>query len=419
MNDDPAPTSNLDAERYTLAAMMSSPQAVDEAAEIVQPSDFLRPLHQDIFLAIVCMASAREPVTPVTLRAWMERDRIKVDPLYLADIYGLPVPGPMGAAHARIVWDCSVRRRMAETFSRITQQSASLAYDPAELVAEAQRLLDGLAAGSVPDGNQALTTDQFLALDNNSTRPVIPGLLWHEDRVVVVGSEGDGKTTLAHQVAYALGAGVHPFVPSEQIPPGRALIVDLENPRALLQPRLSELRTVAARQPGWSDRNVMVWARPGGVDLTRPAQSFRLAEVVRQHKPDLIVAGPVYKMFEETGDRDGHLHAALCRFFDQMRERYGCAVWLETHVPMAQAGAKRVMRPIGSGIWSRWPEFGISLMRSGRKDGSLILDRFRGDRDETRQWPESIMRNPAFKPRWPWIARYPEGTFMTPMSEAS
>ncbi len=193
--------------------------------------------------------------------------------------------------------------------------------------------------------------------------------------------------------------------------------MDLENPQPILQPRLAGLRRVAERSDLWDAGNVTIFARPGGVDLMHAGHAFRLADVVRKTEPDLIVAGPVYKMFEE-GERDGPKHAAICRFFDKMRERYGCAVWLETHVPIAQTAGKRLMRPLGSGIWTRWPEFGITLERNGRKDKSLTLQRFRGDRAEGREWPDRLTRNLMPAPCWPWVASYPQGTFMDRLEEA-
>src|SRR5712664_2639524 len=100
MNDESLPVNNIDAEKFVLAAMMWSPQAIAECTEIVGPDDFLRPVHRDIFRSMVMMFAAEEPITPVTLLAWMQRDRIKIDPVYLADLYGIRVPAPMAPAHA-------------------------------------------------------------------------------------------------------------------------------------------------------------------------------------------------------------------------------------------------------------------------------------------------------------------------------
>jgi replicative DNA helicase len=402
---DKLPTSNIEAEQYTLGAMMLSPQAVAEVTEVVSPPDFIRPVHQQIFHALVAMFAADEPVTPVTLLAWMRRDGTKIDPLYLAELFGLPVVAPQATAHARIVWDHAVRRNIENLGVRMAQMAGYLPEDPAELLAKAQQMLNQMTRGMSPDGDQALSSADFLALTGRATEPVIPGLLDHQERVIVVGGEGTGKTTLAFQVGYALASGVHPFV-SEQIRPGKVLIVDLENPVEILKRRVRRLIRTAEAFPGWDDRNMAIWARPGGVDMTSPAQAFKLAEVIRREQPDLVVAGPLYKMLP-GGEVSEHMHATICRFWDVMRARYDCAVWLETHAPMASNGADRQMRPLGSGVYSRWPEFGISLVKRGR--GVLAVERFRGDREEGRSWPERLTRNAGGG--WPWAAVYAPGTF--------
>jgi len=78
---------------------------------------------------------------------------------------------------------------------------------------------------------------------------------------------------------------------------------------------------------------------------------------------------------------------------------------------MAQGGSQRDLRPLGSGVWQRWPEFGISLRADPENRGELKVGRFRGDRDE-RQWPMRLTRPAWGEPwRWPWKAVYPKGTF--------
>lgn len=405
MNTDAMPTSDIDAEKFTLAAMMQGPQAIAEVAEIVSPGDFYRPLHQVIYRAMIMMFAAGEPVSPVTLRAWLDREAAKYDPVYLVEIYGLPSSAAFGVAHARIVWEHSVRRHIGELGDRLSQMSGYLSESPADLLGRAHQMINQMSKHATPDEGHALNSAEFMAQTGRATEPVIPGLLDHQDRVIIVGGEGTGKTTLAFQVGFALAAGQHPFF-TESIKPGKVLIVDLENPVEILKRRVAKLRDTAERFEGWHDRNLTIWARPGGVDLTNPAQAFRLAEVIRREQPDLLICGPLYKTLPGTGEVSEYQHTAVCRFFDQARARYDCAVWLETHAPMQSSNGERALRPLGSGVYSRWPEFGISLTRNSH--GVLTLARFRGDREENRAWPAKLTRSPA---GWPWAAIYPPGTF--------
>lgn len=410
------PTSNVEAEKYVLSSMMWAGLAVEEVGEILAPADFFRPVHQDLYTAMVVMHACGDPIDPVTLRAYLDRNRIRHNPTYLADLYGIPGVVPESAPfHARLVWECSVRRHIRESGTRMAQDADELYIPPEELIARAQAQLASLMDRSVPDDNAAMPTSAFRADTSRRTTPVIPGLLDHQDRVVVVATEGGGKTTLAYQVAYALGAGVHPFT-FGQITPGKALIMDLELPHGILARKLGKLEEVASKSPGWDPANVAIWSRPAGIDITSVRDTFRLTDVIRREQPDLVLVGPVYKMIKKQQESE-HLHYLITEWADMIRERYGCAFWIEAHAPLAGAGAKRLLRPRDSGVWSMWPEFGLALARS-KTPGELVLDRFRGDREEGRTWPDKVNRHRGFGVQWPWEATYPAGTFMDPLDGA-
>jgi hypothetical protein len=57
----------------------------------------------------------------------------------------------------------------------------------------------------------------------------------------------------------------------------------------------------------------------------------------------------------------------------------------------------RELRPFGSAVWSRWPEFGISLQPDPTANEPYVYDvrHFRGARDQ-RQWPLKIKRGKVF-----------------------
>ena len=57
----------------------------------------------------------------------------------------------------------------------------------------------------------------------------------------------------------------------------------------------------------------------------------------------------------------------------------------------------RQMRPFGSAVWSRWPEFGIALTPDLAGGGPHIYDvrHFRGARDE-RPFPTKMRRGKLF-----------------------
>jgi replicative DNA helicase len=408
------PACNIPAEQAVLASMMWDSLAVYEAAEIVSPRDFTRPLHQEVFGALVAMTAGGEPVDPITLGAWLAKVDVVVPRTYLPDLWGMPVPKGTVAAHARIVWECSVRRHVELIGSRLVAMARGLDVPVEQLIGDAFSGLNVLADQASGGQDMGVSASLFVSDPSLRLPPCIPGLLDHQDRVVTVGTEGAGKTTLAYQVGFAAAAGVHPFNPGFEFEPQRVLIIDLENPRGILQRKVGRLLEVAKSYPAWRESNLTLWSHQGGMDLTRPDQAFRLADVIRRCRPDLVVAGPVYKMYVDRGQGPEQLHSQVTAFWDKVLERQGPALWLEHHPPKGHQG-QRDLSPFGSSIYARWCEFGLALARQP-KTGDLRFDRFKGDREEGRTWPDKVTRAAGWNTRWPWEAVYPAGTFTDRLS---
>ena len=58
---------NQDAEANVLAAMLLSPEVVEEAQVELQPDDFYRPIHKTIYTAMVDMYNSRIPIDSISL----------------------------------------------------------------------------------------------------------------------------------------------------------------------------------------------------------------------------------------------------------------------------------------------------------------------------------------------------------------
>jgi hypothetical protein len=79
-----------------------------------------------------------------------------------------------------------------------------------------------------------------------------------------------------------------------------------------------------------------------------------------------------------------------------IRDVYNCALWLEHHAPLGTAG-QRDLRPFGSAVWSRWPEFGLALMPDPLSHEGFVyqVKHFRGERD-VREFPTKMKRGKTF-----------------------
>jgi hypothetical protein len=415
---------DVEAERYLLGAIMTGGgPALELAAEWVGPDHFYRPAHQVIYGAMIAMVSASEHIDPVTLRAWIDRDG-DLQAIggfhggeYLMDLYGLGA-APQSAGHyGRIVLGAALRRNGIVHARRAEQAFRSASNDPEEVIGHVDAQLDALRRNSLERSRTRGLTEVTTGIAKQRAT-VIPGLLEAQDRVIVVAGEGRGKTTVAHQIAFAAAAGTHPFAHTP-MEPQRVMIWDFENPELLLSRRFNRMAEVAAGYPGWDPDNMRFELRPGGITSVRDV--FALRDGVRRFGPDLLIAGPLYKMMLGSPGKDGNMlgvHSRVAQFFDQLRQEYGCALWLEAHAPYGGGPGPREMRPEGSSMWARWPEFGLALYKATKAHGgdtALDVKRFRGDREEGRVWPDWLTRNP-YGTGWPWVACYGQAQAQLPQA---
>ena len=253
---------------------------------------------------------------------------------------------------------------------------------------------DGSAA---VDGGRLVKWEDFLREETDDSYDwVIPGVLEKQERVIVVAAEGVGKTMLARQVAICCAAGIHPFT-YQRMPRVRTLTVDLENPERIIKRTSSKIMSAAISRGFADDVDAHLLIKPDGLDLCSAKDRALLESYIDRIRPELICIGPLYKSFIDSGTRTSEaLAIEVARYLDQIRDVYGCALWLEHHAPLGSVGS-RDLRPFGSSVWSRWPEFGIALQPDPTALEGFVYEvrHFRGARD-IREWPTKMKRGTLF-----------------------
>ncbi len=225
---------------------------------------------------------------------------------------------------------------------------------------------------------------------------VIDELIERGERVIVVAAEGVGKTMLARQVAILSGCGIHPFT-YQKMKQIRTLTVDLENPERIIRRTSTAIMKTALARGYTNNPSAQLLVKPSGLDLLKPEDRMVLERAIEDAKPELLVMGPLYKAFIDPGGRTSEAVAVeVARYLDYIRDVYKCALWLEHHAPLGESMTNRQLRPFGSAVWSRWPEFGISLTPD-LTGGLHVYDvrHFRGARDE-RPFPTKMRRGKLF-----------------------
>lgn len=307
-------------------------------------------------------------------------------------------------------------RRLDVASLRLHQMSETTDADPyliaRNMVETGQSVIDRIEAeGDIT----TLTVGEFLAVEDRPSDWVIPGLLERGDRLILTGSEGLGKSVLFRQLAVAAASGVHPFT-LRPIAPQRVLYVDCENGTIQLRKALRPLVHQGIARGTDPSESLFIEARPEGLDLTTAEDELWLVKRVSALQPSLLLTGPLYRLHAKDPNAE-EPQRAVARVLDRCRAAANCALVVEGHAGHGYGrDAERPVRPTGSSLWLRWPEFGYGIRAAeGYTPQDRVVDfvPWRGDRSE-RDWPQRLRSGGA----WPWHAEEtnPHNAFERPAS---
>jgi replicative DNA helicase len=382
----------------------------------VAGTDFYRPAHAEIHNAISAVGDRGEPIDLYTVTAELQGrkalSRVGGGP-YLATCAQAAYYGGDAEWLAWRIRDLAQRRALIETGQRIAQlgwipDGDADAGDLAETAVELARTVRD--AGRAAEDSPVVDMLDFLDGPDPGYDWVSPGYMERGERCIWTAGEGGGKSVLLRQIAVCIAAGILPFDgrPSEH-GAKKVLVLDCENNVRQSRRHYSRLFDIA-EQHGMAVRRGQFHfdLRPEGVDLTRAAGRAWLMRRVEAVQPDLLVVGPIYRLHE--GDPNDERHArAVTVALDQARLVADSAMVLEAHAAKGNGQGPRPLAPVGSGLWLRWPEYGMGLRpvedaRSAQEDRARRVVLWRGAREE-RQWPAFVCQGADGS--WPWRSYKP------------
>lgn len=120
------PPNSIEAEQSVLGAIIMDQEAVIVASEILRPSDFYRPDHQEIYGAILDLYTTGNPVDLVTIQNRLTEKGV-LDQVggiaYLAELATIVPTSAHIKQYAKIVEDKAVLRRLIKASQEITAKS--------------------------------------------------------------------------------------------------------------------------------------------------------------------------------------------------------------------------------------------------------------------------------------------------------
>ena len=242
-----------------------------------------------------------------------------------------------------------------------------------------------------------LNLDDILGLEDDVRPWVMPSMLRTNERLIITGPEGGGKSVLVAQICMGAAMGIntlHATYASHD--PMRVLMLDVENDKLQIR---DNARKVWPYFKSFTDTKPDIeWVDIQHIDLSDPVDEQKVIRLAKERMPHMMYLGSLYRLAPE-GDKVDAAFTHVSRTVDRIRAETGASVVLEAHAGHGMANDRNGMRPYGSSMWMRWPEFGIG-MNKDRVSGYTRLKAWRGHRSDDRQWPVALRRGEAF----PWQA---------------
>ena len=229
------PPNNLAAEAAVLGAILFDNNVYQYIAEILAPTDFYAPAHQEVYLVASTMIQTGRVADGVTLREYFEQKEKLTEiggAKYLVDLLDAAAFGPEVKDYARIIRDLAIRRELINVGGSI--QSTALVPEPedtgAVLINKAERALFDLAErGSAERGfssfaealAESLITAEAAFKRGGKIAGIPTGLrdldgqlggFHRSDLLILAGRPSMGKTSLATNIASTsrLSSGTRP-----------------------------------------------------------------------------------------------------------------------------------------------------------------------------------------------------------------
>ena len=292
------------------------------------------------------------------------------------------------------VREAANRRRLESTLNRALSMSVNMNRDVDEILATLTTELDTTHANI----SSGLTTVDFNDVINaqDDLRPwIMPNMLRTNERMIITGPEGGGKSVLVAQMCLGASMGINTLSAGmDKHEPLRVLMLDVENDRLQVRnnmrkiyPTLREMNDV---QPS------IEWIDCQYTDLSDPVEQQKVVRIAKEKRPQLMYMGSLYRLAPE-GDKVDAAFTHISRTVDRIRSETGSSVLLEAHAGHGLSNDRNGMRPYGSSMWLRWPEFGFGMVRH-KQSNNIELKNWRGNRSDDRQWPAGLRRGSVL----PW-----------------
>ena len=190
--------------------------------------------------------------------------------------------------------------------------------------------------------------------------PIIEGLLYEHDSLMVSSDSGKGKSLISIQVAMHLTKATAVFGALTVPKPLRVWYMQMERHENESLERINKLMNNFE----WNPDNFFLDTEPQILNFINPSHYKILEERGMQIKPNIIFIDPLYGVAQ--GLSQDKIASEVSKCLTMLKKRLGCAIWLNHHVVKDQYfEGKKVEKedPFYGATWIRAHVTGSYFMR--------------------------------------------------------
>ncbi|MFT6389924.1 MAG: replicative DNA helicase [Cellvibrionaceae bacterium] len=345
-----------EAERAVLGGLMLANRSFDGVAEILQPDDFYKDAHQQIFKALAELSEAEKPFDIVTLAESLSRndELSRVGGMeYLSDIVSQTPSSANTIAYARIVREHATIRQLIHVANDISRSS----YNPSGLDADdllqlAEKRLLEIAEGRPKEGgleamdgllkNTIERIDALFRSDSDITG-VSSGLTdldqrtsgWQNGELIILAARPSmGKTALAlNFVESAIFTQKKPVLVFSMEMPSESLVMRMLSSTGRIDQ--TKIRNGQLTEEDWPKLTAAVQKLKGAplfIDdtaaLTPQDMRARIRRTAREHGEPGLIMVDYLQLMQTVGVNDGRTQeiSEISRSLKAMAKEYSCPV---------------------------------------------------------------------------------------------
>jgi hypothetical protein len=235
------------------------------------------------------------------------------------------------------------------------------------------------------------TIRDLLHEETEQAEPLLGPLVRRGQTTIIGGYGGAGKSTMSMEMVRAIVTG-RDFLGWEG-EGSRAFVLDLEQGMSVAQRRIYEAftgepmgDTSLADIVGdmhfdghWDRVRYADWQE--GADLTEGSADLEvLEEEIAEHRPDVLLIDPVYKLFIGRDMNEQVEISSFIHTIQKLRTKYGFAIILPMHPrkPGQMTSPLGMHDLYGSMLWSAWAEVCVMIHR---EEGNHSILRWEKDRN--------------------------------------